>query len=229
LFNIFSNRITDKFYAMVKLKEIVSVQIGFPFRSRLERDENGNVCVIQMKDIGEDGLFETEDLVRIQMSEVKERYLVRPQDIVMRTRGQITTAAEVNRDLGMALVSGPLFRIRVESDKVLPSYLVWYINQPAAQAYLASRAKGTSVQMISKRAVEEMEMPLPSLGDSARLWSWLDWPPGNRGCSSSWRKNGNSIWKPGCCSLPWGILKKEKVDERQGQADRNQCNGVGGM
>ena len=154
---------------MVKLKEIVSVQIGFPFRSRLERDENGNVCVVQMKDIGEDGLFGAGDLVRIQMSEVKERYLVGPQDIVMRTRGQITTAAEVNQDLGVAVVSGPLFRIRVESDKVLPSYLTWYINQPAAQAYLASRAKGTSVQMISKRAVEEMEIPLPSLEEQHKI------------------------------------------------------------
>lgn len=154
---------------MVKLKEIVSVQIGFPFRSRLERDENGNVCVIQMKDIGEAGLLETGGLVRIQMSEVKERYLVRPQDLVMRTRGQITTAAEVNQDLGMAVVSGPLFRIRVESDMVLPSYLTWYINQPAAQAYLTSRAKGTSVQMISKRAVEEMEMPLPSLEEQRKI------------------------------------------------------------
>jgi restriction endonuclease S subunit len=103
------------------------------------------------------------------MSEVKERYLVRPQDLVMRTRGQITTAAEVNQDLGMAVVSGPLFRIRVESDMVLPSYLTWYINQPAAQAYLTSRAKGTSVQMISKRAVEEMEMPLPSLEEQRKI------------------------------------------------------------
>jgi restriction endonuclease S subunit len=49
------------------------------------------------------------------------------------------------------------------SEHVLPVYLNWFINQSTTQAYLASHARGTSVSMISKRAVEEMEIAVPPL------------------------------------------------------------------
>ncbi len=55
-------------------------------------------------------------------------------------------------------------RIRTtESKQVLPHYLNWYINQRTAQVYLNSRAKGTVQKMISKQALEDLEVSLPSL------------------------------------------------------------------
>jgi restriction endonuclease S subunit len=60
-------------------------------------------------------------------------------------------------------VSAPLFRIRVADRRVLPQYLNWYINQPPAQAFLASHAKGTAQKMISKDALEDLEVFVPSL------------------------------------------------------------------
>ena len=46
---------------------------------------------------------------------------------------------------------------------VLPEYLNWYISQRDAQIFLTSRAKGTVQKMISKQAIEELEVALPSL------------------------------------------------------------------
>lgn len=147
----------------MKLKQLASIQMGYPFRSRLERNEEGNVGVIQMKDIDEHSQLRTEDLVRVLMPDVKEHHLVLPQDIVFRSRGYTTTSALIHQDPGAAILAAPLLRIRVKKRQVLPSYLNWYINQPTAQAYLTSRAKGTSVPMISKHAVEEMEIVVPPL------------------------------------------------------------------
>lgn len=48
-------------------------------------------------------------------------------------------------------------------DKVVPEYLNWFINQQEAQIFLTSRAKGTVQQMISKQAIEELEVILPGL------------------------------------------------------------------
>ena len=45
---------------------------------------------------------------------------------------------------------------------VLPAYLLWYINLPAIQAALAAQAEGTAVRMISKTALEALEVPVPS-------------------------------------------------------------------
>lgn len=60
----------------MKLKQLASIQMGYPFRSRLERSEEGNVSVIQMKDIDEHSRLRTADLVRVLMPEVKGHHFV---------------------------------------------------------------------------------------------------------------------------------------------------------
>jgi len=147
-----------------KLKEITSVQMGYSFRSRLESSEGGGVAVIQMKDLLDDNTVGCDDLVRIDLDAVKAHHLAQRGDLVFRSRGSLTTAAVLLEDPGKAVVAAPLLRIRVtKPDKVLPEYLNWYISQRDAQIFLTSRAKGTVQKMISKQAIEELEVTLPSL------------------------------------------------------------------
>ena len=147
-----------------KLKEITSVQMGYSFRSRLEASEGGGVAVIQMKDLLDDNTVGCDGLVRINMDAMKKHHLAQRGDLVFRSRGHVTTAAVLLENPGKAVVTAPLLRIRVtRPDKVLPEYLNWYINQRDAQIFLTSRAKGTVQKMISKRAIEDLEVALPSL------------------------------------------------------------------
>ena len=68
------------------------------------------------------------------------------------------------QDPGKAVVAAPLLRIRLtRPETVLPEYLNWYISQRDAQIYLTSRAKGTVQRMISKQAIEDLEVPIPNL------------------------------------------------------------------
>lgn len=151
------------------LKDIASVQMGHAFRSRLERTEHGNVSVIQMKDLSEDNRVERDDLFRIDMADLKERHLVKREDIVLRSRGQTNTSALIDQDIGTAVIAAPLLRIRVKTKEVLPGYLSWFINQPASQAWLTSHAKGTAVRMISKQALEHLEVIIPPLEHQHRI------------------------------------------------------------
>ena len=147
-----------------KLKEITSVRMGYSFRSRLEFSEGGGVAVIQMKDLLDDNTVGCDDLVRIDLDAVKEHQLAQRGDLVFRSRGHVTTAAVLLEDPGKAVVAAPLLRIRVtKPDKILPEYLNWYISQLDAQIFLTSRAKGTVQKMISKQAIEDLEVALPSL------------------------------------------------------------------
>jgi len=147
-----------------KLKEITSVQMGYSFRSRIEASEDGGVAVIQMKDLLDDNTVGCDDLVTINMEAMKDHHLAQRGDLVFRARGHVTTAAVLLEDPGVAVVAAPLLRIRVtKPDKVLPEYLNWYISQRDAQIFLTSRAKGTVQKMISKQAIEDLEVALPSL------------------------------------------------------------------
>ena len=68
--------------------------------------------------------------------------------------------ALVSADIGSAVLAAPMLLIRPV--EVLPTYLLWYINLPTIQASLAAQAEGTSVRMVSKAALEALELPVPS-------------------------------------------------------------------
>ncbi|NCC51216.1 MAG: restriction endonuclease subunit S [Spartobacteria bacterium] len=148
----------------MKIKKLATVQMGYSFRTRLEVSDDGGVAVIQMKDLLDTNTVCCDELVRINMDAVKEHHLAQRGDLVFRSRGLVTTAAVLLENPGKAVVAAPLLRIRVtKPDKILPEYLNWYISQRDAQIFLTSRAKGTVQKMISKQAIEELEVALPSL------------------------------------------------------------------
>lgn len=145
---------------MTKLGQVASIRMGFPFRSRLEHDATGAIAVVQMKDIDDANLLHVEDAVRVDLADIKEHHLIREGDLAFRSRGRTNSVALVSGDMGPAVVAAPMLLVR--PIKVLPAYLRWYINLPATQAALAAQAEGTSVRMISKAALEALEIPVPS-------------------------------------------------------------------
>lgn len=148
----------------IKMKKLATVQMGYSFRSRLEASRGGDVAVIQMKDLIDDNTVDCGGLMKIDMQGVKEHHLARKGDLVFRSRGHLTTAAILLEDPRKAVVAAPLLRIRItKSVKILPEYLNWYISQRDAQVFLTSRAKGTVQKMISKQAIEDLEVFLPTL------------------------------------------------------------------
>ena len=120
----------------------------------------GAIAVVQMKDIDDASLLHVEDAVRVDLADVKEHHLIRQGDLVFRSRGRTNSVALVSADIGPAILAAPMLLIRPLA--VLPAYLLWYINLPATQAALAAQAEGTAVRMISKAALEALEVPVPS-------------------------------------------------------------------
>jgi hypothetical protein len=147
---------------MTKLGQVASIRMGYPFRSRLEHDAMGAIAVVQMKDIDDASALHVEDAVRVELADFKEHHLIRPGDLVFRSRGRTNSVALVSADIGPAILAAPMLLIRPV--EVLPAYLLWYINLPATQATLAAQAEGTSVRMISKAALEVLEIPVPCRG-----------------------------------------------------------------
>ena len=146
----------------VKLYEIAEVQMGYTFRSGVEPDPCGPVAVIQMKDLREDQIVALDSLAHVSM-DVSPAQEVRAGDIIIRARGDRATSAIVAEDPRCAIVAAPQIRIRVTDKRVLPAFLNWFINQSPAQAHLVRHAEGTRVKMISRRALDELEVALPSL------------------------------------------------------------------
>jgi hypothetical protein len=149
------------------LGEVAEVQMGYPFRSRLEHDPQGDVAVIQMKDIDDANLLHPEAAVRVALPKGKSHHLLRAGDLLFRSRGRSNGAAQVREGIGPAVLSAPMLLIRPRD--VLPAYLCWYVNAPATQVKLAAASAGTSVRMISAEALRGLDIPLPSLAAQQRI------------------------------------------------------------
>jgi hypothetical protein len=152
---------------MMKLGQVASIRMGYPFRSRLEHDAAGAIAVVQMKDIDDASLLHLEDAVRVNMPDFNEHHLIRQGDLVFRSRGRTNSVALISEDVGPAVLAAPMLLIRPVD--VLPAYLLWYINLPAIQAALAAQAEGTAVRMISKAALEQLVIEVPPLETQRRI------------------------------------------------------------
>lgn len=152
-----------------KLMDIAMVGMGRSFRGGLENEPLGDVAVIRMQDIDEANLLHVDRLPRVAVADVKDGQLVREGDVVFRSRGLTNTAALVSADLGPAVLAAPMLLIRTRTTQVDPAYLLWFINHPATQRALATHAKGTQVQMISKAALQNLPIPVPSLETQQRI------------------------------------------------------------
>ena len=147
----------------IELKNIANIHLGYSFRSKIQKENNGNVFVIQMKDLTKEFGVDVNNLDKTEIPDIKAHYLMRKNDLIFKTRGLDTTASILDKDLINIILSAPLLRIRIESKNVLPEYVFWYINQAPAQIFLNRRAKGTFQKMITKQVLEELEIEIPPL------------------------------------------------------------------
>jgi restriction endonuclease S subunit len=125
--------------------------------------DSGTVAVIQMKDLTDRNRVDSRALAFVDMEKPKEHHLVKPGDLIFRSRGLTSTSAILEEDPGIAIVSAPLLRIRVTDHNILPEYLNWFISQKSAQTFFTSQAKGTAQRMISKETLEGLEVYIPPL------------------------------------------------------------------
>ena len=145
------------------LKDIATIQMGYSFRSRLQATDYGSVAVIQMKDLTDENTVTCQNLTLTDIIKFNDNHYVKKGDLIFRSRGLSATSAIVADDPVTAVVSAPLLKIRLTNPGVMPEYLNWFISQLPAQVFLASRAGGTTQKMISKEALEALEVFVPPL------------------------------------------------------------------
>ena len=125
--------------------------------------------VIQMKDLLSDSTVNTAGLTKISSNSVKSINTVKKGDVFFRSRGQLMKSAILTKDIVSTITSAPLIRIRAKESQVLPEYINWFISQKPAQEYFTQRAKGTTISMISKSTLENLDIYLPIIATQRKI------------------------------------------------------------
>jgi type I restriction enzyme, S subunit len=105
-----------------------------------------------------------------QMSGTK----VRPRDVLLNITGaSIGRVACAPDDLQAANVNQHVAIIRPKQE-VEPSFLMYWLSQPAIQDFINDEQKGATRQGFTKTQIEAFEIPLPPLPEQRRIVSELD-------------------------------------------------------
>lgn len=155
---------------MKPLGTVAEISTGYPFRKKVESDPDGDLVVVQIKDLGGPEGLATDDATRINSNRGDYgRYLLRDGDVLFQSRGSRHPAAVVRKGIRGIAASG-LHVIRPDSSRALPDYLAWWLSHPVSQARLRDElARGSYIPFVTKADLERFEVALPPISTQRRI------------------------------------------------------------
>lgn len=121
---------------------------------------DGDLVYLQTRNFDEKGNLEMELYKDILTDEINKKHLLKEGDVLFAAKGE-KNFATLYKNYGFpAVASTSFFVIRLKDDRIEPEFLTWFLNQPNTMNYLKSRAAGSSIPSISKKVLENLEIPL---------------------------------------------------------------------
>jgi hypothetical protein len=144
--------------AVTTLSDLAEIRAGYPFRGKIEEEPNGDVLVVQMKDVSVETGINSDTCVRTRLpGGRKQPQWLQPGDIVFTARGNRNVATLAQAPPERTVLSPHLFHITVRDPRaVLPAFLAWQINQEPGQEYLAKMTEGSFIRSIRRQVLESM-------------------------------------------------------------------------
>ena len=146
-----------------QLSKLVHIQPGYLSRGRVRSVPDGTHRLLQAKDLSADGGVRLENAVRFHPERRPELYQILRGDVLVIARGQEHKAHCIDEDLPNTLVAFSFYRLRPNSSRILPGYLAWWLNLPSVQAQINAESRGTGISYISRLALENLHIQVPTL------------------------------------------------------------------
>jgi|SRR5579862_242699 len=148
----------------VQLKDIASVKAGHPIRGAVTSDTNGDVAVVQIKNVQAETGIDWPVVTRTILEGRRAPDWLEAGDILFSARGHRNIAVCVNEPPLKAVCSPHFFLIRIRNEKqALPEFVAWQMNLPQSQTYFAQSATGSFITSIRRQVLEKTRLLLPSI------------------------------------------------------------------
>jgi restriction endonuclease S subunit len=123
--------------------------------------------VLQAKDV-QIGfpIASTADLPVVSQAPVRSEAYLKKGDVVLVARASgpgSFRSAVFEIDTPRVVASGSLLIVRPNTEIVLPEYVSVYLNSNEGQRQLGEKLSGATIKAISRSALEDIQIPLPSI------------------------------------------------------------------
>lgn len=150
---------------VTRLEEIANFASSHTFRSRLEHDPNGNVYVLQLRDVRLGKNIDWKKVLRIK-DVPGEKHLLEPSDLLFSMRGSNYSAFFLAEVREPTVASSQFFRMRIKvavPRLILPEFLAWQLNQKPAKDYYAAKETGSTIRSIRMSEIRAMQIVIPTI------------------------------------------------------------------
>ncbi len=151
----------------VKLKQIATINAGYPFRGKIPEVTDAYVAVVQMKDVSLTEGIRWSGCITTELTSKREPDYLTAGDILVAARGSHNYVVQVDQALvstGKQAVAAPhFFVVSLKKKDILPEFMVWLLNQEPAQRYFEQNAEGTLTKSIRRSVLEEAPVVVPPL------------------------------------------------------------------
>lgn len=146
----------------MRISTIASVSAGFPLRGSVDALEDGEVAVVQMRNIALGSGVVWRSTSKVTLPTKRKPDWLRDGDIIFAARGAKNYAVALDGVPRRSVCSPHFFILRVKGE-CDPNFLAWQINQKTAQSYFKRSATGSHIMNIRREVIEGLIVALPSL------------------------------------------------------------------
>jgi type I restriction enzyme S subunit len=149
------------------IKKLGDVALSVNYGTSSPAEEGGRYIYLRMNNLTYNGYLDFNDIKYIDVSDKDiEKYVVRKGDILFnRTNSKELVGKTALFDFDTEMViAGYIIRVRVDKEKVLPVYVVRYMNTPFMKKYFSNLCKGAVNQAnINSKELKSIPILIPLL------------------------------------------------------------------
>ncbi len=157
----------------MRIKEFSDARTGHAFRERLIDAPDGNVSVIQPKNILSDGTvsFSSGKPLRTKVSSPKP---LKQGDVLVVNRGRFAATVFGFSAEEKWIVPSSILVLTIRSESILPEYIALYLNSTNGQKMFQRHYEHSTIPFISMKNLVNMDIPIPPLEKQRALVTYQE-------------------------------------------------------
>ncbi len=147
-----------------RLGAVADIKTGFPLRKAAKETLAGDALLVQMKDVAPSGDIKWKNTIKISTDGSRNPDWLKEHDILFVGRGSRFFAVHIDTVKNKSLASPHFYVLRSKAaNKVLPEFLVWYLNSSMAQKFYNANQEGSALSYISRKTLISMPIQIPDI------------------------------------------------------------------
>lgn len=143
-----------------KLKDLVDVSWWVYVRMKSWKE----VISFNANDFDEYGELKNHVSPSVIFSSFPEKHLLQDQDVLLVVKWTKFFSVLYRKEYWPAIASTAFMILRINNkNELLPEYLQVYMNEALQSAYFKNRTRWSSLLSLSRKVIEEYEVPIPSI------------------------------------------------------------------